>query len=204
MGRDKEENEDLIRYGFERDVWFHVDGLSSAHVYARLPPGMPWTDMPARVIHDCCQIVKHNSIAGCKLPQCRVVYTPWRNLKKTAAMAVGQVGFVDGGSANVARTTVETDREVIKLLERTRMEPSDMATSHDLARCKEEEDKARQADRRAEAEARRRAERDARDARAAEKEARSFKRLDDDAMKDETKERLAAYSGFAEAEDDFM
>ena len=31
MGRDKHENEDLIRYGFPTDVWFHVDNLSSAH-----------------------------------------------------------------------------------------------------------------------------------------------------------------------------
>lgn len=39
MGRDKFENEDLIRYGWNEDVWFHVDHLSSAHVYVRCPPG---------------------------------------------------------------------------------------------------------------------------------------------------------------------
>lgn len=32
MGKDKVENEDLIKYAFEQDVWFHVDKLSSAHV----------------------------------------------------------------------------------------------------------------------------------------------------------------------------
>ncbi|KAF4324255.1 hypothetical protein BBO99_00000935 [Phytophthora kernoviae] len=37
MGKDKFENEDLIRYGFLEDIWFHVDDLSSAHVYLRLP-----------------------------------------------------------------------------------------------------------------------------------------------------------------------
>jgi predicted ribosome quality control (RQC) complex YloA/Tae2 family protein len=35
-GKDKYENEDLIKYGWEEDVWFHVDDLSSAHVYLRL------------------------------------------------------------------------------------------------------------------------------------------------------------------------
>ena len=35
MGRDKHENEDLIRWGWPEDVWFHVDKLSSAHVYLR-------------------------------------------------------------------------------------------------------------------------------------------------------------------------
>ena len=37
MGKDKYENEGLIKHGWPEDVWFHVDSLSSAHVYARLP-----------------------------------------------------------------------------------------------------------------------------------------------------------------------
>lgn len=36
MGKDKHENEDLIKYAWPEDVWFHVDNLSSAHVYLRL------------------------------------------------------------------------------------------------------------------------------------------------------------------------
>lgn len=28
MGKDKVENEDLIKYGDEQDVWFHVDKVS--------------------------------------------------------------------------------------------------------------------------------------------------------------------------------
>jgi len=36
MGRDKYENEDLIKYMWPEDVWFHVDDLSSAHVYLRM------------------------------------------------------------------------------------------------------------------------------------------------------------------------
>ena len=36
MGKDKFENEDLIKYSFPKDIWFHVDDLSSAHVYLRL------------------------------------------------------------------------------------------------------------------------------------------------------------------------
>ncbi|KAH0832397.1 hypothetical protein J3R83DRAFT_13431 [Lanmaoa asiatica] len=37
MGKDKVENEDLIKYAWPQDVWFHVDKLSSAHVYLRMP-----------------------------------------------------------------------------------------------------------------------------------------------------------------------
>ena len=35
MGEDKYVNEDLIKYGLPEDIWFHVDDLSSAHVYLR-------------------------------------------------------------------------------------------------------------------------------------------------------------------------
>ena len=31
-------DEELIRWGWPEDVWFHVDKVSSAHVYLRLKP----------------------------------------------------------------------------------------------------------------------------------------------------------------------
>ena len=40
MGKDKYENEDLIKYAWpDRDIWFHVAELSSAHFYIRVPEG---------------------------------------------------------------------------------------------------------------------------------------------------------------------
>ena len=50
------ENEDLISYGLPEDVWFHVDKLSSAHVYARLRPGEGQDDMPPELVEDCAQV----------------------------------------------------------------------------------------------------------------------------------------------------
>lgn len=41
-GKDKHENEILIQYSWPEDVWFHVDDLSSAHVYIRLNKGESW------------------------------------------------------------------------------------------------------------------------------------------------------------------
>ena len=67
MGKDKYENEDLIKYGLPEDVWFHVDDLSSAHVYVRMTPGMVVSDLPESVIQECASLVKANSIAGCKV-----------------------------------------------------------------------------------------------------------------------------------------
>ena len=44
-----------------------------------------------KVIEDCCQLVKANSIRGNKLDNVSVVFTPASNLKKTNGMEVGQV-----------------------------------------------------------------------------------------------------------------
>ena len=64
MGRDKVENEDLIKYATPNDVWFHVDKLSSAHVYIRMPDNMNWEAIPEALVTDCAQLVKANSIQG--------------------------------------------------------------------------------------------------------------------------------------------
>lgn len=89
MGKDKFENEDLIRWGWPEDVWFHVDKLSSAHVYLRLPQGVAWDAIPAEILQECCQLCKANSIEGVKLSDTDIIYTPWSNLKKTGAMDAG-------------------------------------------------------------------------------------------------------------------
>ncbi|KAI7868620.1 hypothetical protein BDF14DRAFT_1724454 [Spinellus fusiger] len=91
MGRDKFENEDLIKHGFPED--FHVDKLSSAHVYVRLQVGQTWLDIPEEVVQDCAQLVKANSIEGNKKGNVTIIYTPWDNLKKTPGMETGQVTF---------------------------------------------------------------------------------------------------------------
>eukprot|EP01126_Amoeba_proteus_P011298 TRINITY_DN14544_c0_g1_i11.p1 TRINITY_DN14544_c0_g1~~TRINITY_DN14544_c0_g1_i11.p1 ORF type:complete len:192 (-),score=42.57 TRINITY_DN14544_c0_g1_i11:289-864(-) len=95
MGKDKFENEDLIAFGFPEDIWFHVDNISSAHVYLRLPINQTIDDIPEGILEDCLQLVKFNSITGCKQSTVDVVFTPWSNLKKTNGMETGQVGFHD-------------------------------------------------------------------------------------------------------------
>jgi hypothetical protein len=74
--------------GWPEDVWFHVDALSSAHVYVRLPPGQGIEDIPPDVVRDCSQLCKENSIEGCKKASVTIIYTPWSNLRKDGSMAV--------------------------------------------------------------------------------------------------------------------
>uniref|UniRef100_F6TDI6 Coiled-coil domain-containing protein 25 n=1 Tax=Equus caballus TaxID=9796 RepID=F6TDI6_HORSE len=158
MGKDKYENEDLIKYGWPEDIWFHVDKLSSAHVYLRLHKGETIEDIPKEVLMDCAHLVKANSIQDfrtevskslfptsrkgiksvdlvfslrilfnwpgmirCKMNNVNVVYTPWSNLKKTADMDVGQIGF--HRQKDVKIVTVEKKvNEILNRLEKTKME----------------------------------------------------------------------------------
>ncbi|XP_057957873.1 uncharacterized protein LOC131150853 isoform X2 [Malania oleifera] len=121
MGLDKFENEELIKYGFPEDIWFHVDKMSSAHVYLRLHKGQTIDDIPEGLLEDCAQLVKANSIQGNKVNNVDVVYTPWHNLKKTASMDVGQVGFY---SPKMVRTVKVEKRinEIVNRLNRTKVE----------------------------------------------------------------------------------
>jgi len=119
MGIDKYENEDLIKFGWPEDIWFHVDNLSSAHVYLRLKKGETINDIPADVLEECCQLVKQNSIQGCKESAVDIVYTPWANLKKTAGMEAGQVMYHNENAVKVVKN-VKKNREMINKIEKTR------------------------------------------------------------------------------------
>ena len=121
MGRDKYENEELIRYGWPEDLWFHVDKHSSAHVYLRLPREETIADVPAAIVHECAQLTKLNSIDGCKLNDVTIVYTMWGNLRKTGDMATGQIGFHKKGEV---RSTVVHARvnDIVNRLNKTKVE----------------------------------------------------------------------------------
>jgi hypothetical protein len=94
MGRDKLENEDLIKFGWPLDVWWHVDNLSSAHVYLRMDEGMSIKQIPAAVLADCAQLVKANSIEGNKASATH----RWASCKACAYSPVDEHtdGWMDG------------------------------------------------------------------------------------------------------------
>ncbi|XP_069461727.1 coiled-coil domain-containing protein 25 isoform X2 [Ambystoma mexicanum] len=135
MGKDKYENEDLIKYGWPEDIWFHVDKLSSAHVYLRLHKGQTLEDIPKEVLVDCAQLVKANSIQGSKMNNINVVYTPWANLKKTGDMDVGQIGFFKQKDVK----SVIVDKKVNEIL--NRLEKTKDERYPDLAAEKESRDR---------------------------------------------------------------
>eukprot|EP00744_Colponema_vietnamica_P012173 GILI01017089.1.p1 GENE.GILI01017089.1~~GILI01017089.1.p1 ORF type:complete len:216 (-),score=58.62 GILI01017089.1:66-683(-) len=125
MGRDKYENEFLIKFGWPEDFWFHVDNHSSAHVYVRLPKGKTIADLTDAMVEECCQLTKANSIEGCKLNDVKVVYTPWSNLKKTNGMDDGQVGF-HSEKLRMYFTVAKKNTTILNKLEKTRVEKNDV------------------------------------------------------------------------------
>ncbi|KAL7904730.1 hypothetical protein GGI35DRAFT_462530 [Trichoderma velutinum] len=121
VGKDKFENEDLIKYGWEEDVWFHVDKLSSAHIYLRMQPGQTWDNLPQELVMDLAQLTKANSIEGNKKDNITVIYTPWSNLKKDGSMDVGQVSFHD--QRKVRRILVpQRENPIVNRLNKTKVE----------------------------------------------------------------------------------
>ncbi|KAF2645245.1 DUF814-domain-containing protein [Massarina eburnea CBS 473.64] len=136
VGKDKVENEELIAHGWDEDVWFHVDNLSSAHIYVRLPEGQDWETMDDELMKDCAQLTKANSIEGNKKDNVTIVYTPWSNLKKDGSMAVGQVGFKD--NRKVKRTHVEKrENPIVNRLNKTKVEKFPDLREEKQARLKE-------------------------------------------------------------------
>lgn len=148
VGRDKYENEELIKYGWPEDVWYHVDDVSSPHVYLRLPPGKTIDDIPAESHAECCQLTKEGSISGSKMATVRIVFTPWSNLRKDERHDVGTVTFHNMRACRYT-DSVARDRDVLRRIEKTKEE-----RKIDLEVARKERDEAEVAARKSEARAR--------------------------------------------------
>jgi hypothetical protein len=198
MGKDKYENEDLIKYSLPLDIWFHVDSLSSAHVYLRLPDGATMDTITPEALEDAAQLVKANSIQGCKVNNLSIVYTPASNLKKTPGMDVGQVGYHN--EKNIKKMVVaKKDNDIVNRLNRTKRE-----LYPDLEAEREAYDKELRGQAKAVAIAQKSEEKAAKEEQKRLNELKSYKNI----MKEEdmvtVKELREKYATVEDYEDDFM
>lgn len=187
-----------VKWGIPEDIWFHVDKMSSAHVYLRVARGETMDDITEEELEDCAQLVKANSILGNKENNVSIVYTPWSNLKKVARMEVGQVGFHD--QKLVRKCKVEKRKnEVVNRLNKTKTE-----SYPDLAMERDEYDKEIREEKKAifrEEEKQRLEEERIRDA---DREARDYGRIMREDNMVTNKEMAKKYASVEEAEEDFM
>merc|ERR1711988_804325 len=77
--------------------------------------------IPQEILKEMAQLTKENSIEGCKAAEVDIVYTPGMNLNKEERMDVGQVGFKDE-SFRILIRHVEKDKEIVKKLEKSKLE----------------------------------------------------------------------------------
>uniref|UniRef100_A0A7S3L3P5 NFACT RNA-binding domain-containing protein n=1 Tax=Amphora coffeiformis TaxID=265554 RepID=A0A7S3L3P5_9STRA len=199
MGKDKYENEDLIRYGLPEDVWFHVDDLSSAHVYLRMKPGMTLDDISEDLLLDCASLVKANSIQGCKKSSVYVVYTRWKNLKKTNSMVDGQVGF--HRPDNVRRMEVEKNGPIVRAIEKTKKEDYP-----DLAQLQQDRSREIQMEKKEEYKRIAKEKAEEKKKMLEEKEAKSYDRImkEENMVTNATRQATVDATAAEEYEDDFM
>eukprot|EP00252_Welwitschia_mirabilis_P024880 TRINITY_DN756_c0_g1_i1.p1 TRINITY_DN756_c0_g1~~TRINITY_DN756_c0_g1_i1.p1 ORF type:complete len:216 (-),score=49.15 TRINITY_DN756_c0_g1_i1:139-786(-) len=198
MGLDKHENEELIKYGFPEDIWFHVDKLSSAHVYLRMHKGETIDDISPQLLEDCSQLVKANSIQGNKMNNIDVVYTPWSNLRKTASMDVGQVGFHNPKRVRTIKVEKRIN-EIVNRLNKTKIE-----RKPDLKAEREAINAAERAVRKAQIREQKRHEDLERLEKERQAEIRSYKGFMVADKMTSNKEMASASKSFQEVEEDFM
>ncbi|KAF5376814.1 hypothetical protein D9757_008900 [Collybiopsis confluens] len=190
-------DEELIKYAWPQDIWFHVDKLSSAHVYLRMPDSMSWEAIPEALLTDCAQLVKANSIEGNKKDNLTIIYTPGDNLKKTGDMAVGQVSFHN--EKRVKRVhVIARENPVVNRLNKTKTERQ---VDHEQERV--ERVKRESAARRASAAEKKKADLELAHAREAEKASRSYDSLFNGYDEDNEHATLPRKTG-KELEEDFM
>lgn len=206
MGKDKFENEELIAYGWPEDVWFHVDDLSSAHVYLRLPRGPLRAkyretgnlDHIPDALKECCALVKANSIEGSKRHDVDVIYTPWENLDKRADMATGQIGYRDQSKVVKVRG-VTRERELVKRLEKTKTE-----SYPDLFAARQARDERVRHNQKERQKAMRKQQAQQAEEKRIQAENRSYDRLFEKQQQKKTVEATVDDTAAVEAEEDFM
>ncbi|KAM3137145.1 hypothetical protein pb186bvf_010691 [Paramecium bursaria] len=121
VGKDKFENEELIKYGLPVDIWFHADEYSSAHVYLRLFENETFENFSQIALEDCLQMTKQGSIEGSKKEYINIVYTPWSNLNKSQGMEVGSVGYKDITNKKLIKN-IAKDPIILKQVTKTKQE----------------------------------------------------------------------------------
>ncbi|KAI2817810.1 hypothetical protein CBS63078_10585 [Aspergillus niger] len=115
VGKDKFENEDLIKHGLEKD---RADAL---HLGVYLVGSTSITCPVPTYIFASGKLTKANSIEGNKKDNITVIYTPWSNLLKDGSMATGQVTF---HNHKMVRKVLVRQREnpIVNRLNKTRIE----------------------------------------------------------------------------------
>ncbi len=80
IGRNKKENDELVKTSAKTDIWFHVDGAPSPHII--LSTAERLNVIPKQVIKRCACLCKSNSSMKSE-SKCGIIYTEVANVLPT-------------------------------------------------------------------------------------------------------------------------
>ncbi len=85
IGQNQQENHQLLDNSSPADIWFHIDGMSSAHVVARLAGLKPALDRKQRgkALRQGAVLCKSHTAKAVSLKNIPIVYTECRHVEKT-------------------------------------------------------------------------------------------------------------------------
>lgn len=128
MGKDKYENEHLLKHSHPKNLWFHVDNYSSAHLYLQLSNEEQLVKFDELKLNEdllgqVAQLTKANSIKANKVNNITIIYTPVDNLYTDGSMDSGTVTFHN--PKKVKRVLVsKKENAVVNKLNKTKSEES--------------------------------------------------------------------------------
>jgi predicted ribosome quality control (RQC) complex YloA/Tae2 family protein len=82
VGQNQHENHGLLDAAEPDDIWFHIDGISSAHVVARVPAGLSRKER-GKLIKQGAVLCKNNTHKVVSQKNTPIVYTSCRHVEKT-------------------------------------------------------------------------------------------------------------------------
>lgn len=128
MGKDKFENDPLIHKSHPKNLWFHVDKHSSAHLYLQLSEeqqSVKFEDLvlPEALLTQIAQLTKANSIKALKLNNITIIFTPVDNLRSDGLLDTGTVTFVNPQKLRRVHVA-KKDNAIVNKLNKTKTEVS--------------------------------------------------------------------------------
>lgn len=126
MGKDKFENDPLIHKSHPKNLWFHVDKHSSAHLYLKLDAEQQnqkfeQLQIDPEILAQIGQLTKANSIKANKLNNITIIYTTVDNLRSDGLLDTGTVTFVNPQKLKRIHVA-KKDNSVVNRLNKTKTE----------------------------------------------------------------------------------
>jgi predicted ribosome quality control (RQC) complex YloA/Tae2 family protein len=92
IGKNKEDNWQIIDDASETDIWFHIEDHPSCHIILKNTEKIKMRDIPKQVIKRCAYLCKINSAAK-TMSKCNVIYALVSEVKKTEIVGQVKVGI---------------------------------------------------------------------------------------------------------------